>query len=215
MHIFRSGGGLRVVRVEKDKKRGKLLGYGEYCNVEQALDLADCELAGEKSEYTTEYLTGSSTPTSKLDEWVLCGYDTNFRFQNEKFVFLSAMTLDISPPKELIERSTNGREYLKWEFEGRKFTITPGNFPSGARCCTIRCVSHENYMDGFRYPINYLLSADTFEGLLDLLEEKLGDMDKFEKAILIKKFPYVIEVDGGIAIFSSKEDAQRVLKGEF
>lgn len=185
MHIFRSGGGLRVVRIEKEKYGGKLLGYGEYCNVEEALDIADCKLAGEKSKYTIQYLTGSCTNSSKLDQWVRCGYDTNFRFENGKFVFMSHMNLDIRTPKKIVDRVINTGNSEEWEFEGRKYLSYRSKYKDYG--CTTKCISHEQYVDAWQYPIDHIVSANTFEDLLNLLEEKLEDMDKLEKVLNANK----------------------------
>ena len=75
LHAFRSGGGLRVVRIETKRK---LIAYGEYIHIDGALDMAARDyLAGQKV-YNPEkpdphFLTGSSDVSSPLDAWVLRG----------------------------------------------------------------------------------------------------------------------------------------------
>ncbi len=77
MHGFRSGGGLRVIRIEGN---GKLKGYGEHPNVEDALSHANEDLSFGGRIYNAvygvikpHYLTGSSHTTSSLDEWLYVG----------------------------------------------------------------------------------------------------------------------------------------------
>lgn len=77
LHGFRSGGGLRVIRLEKD---GNLRGYGEHPNVEDALSHANDNFLAGGIKYSevygkTEphYLTGSEQATSPLDNWLLQG----------------------------------------------------------------------------------------------------------------------------------------------
>lgn len=74
---FRSGGGLRVVTVERhniDK------GYGEDPNIENALEQAAKSLTKVKP-YECVYLTGTTQASSRLDRWVLGG--STFRAYHE------------------------------------------------------------------------------------------------------------------------------------
>lgn len=78
LHTFRSGGGLRVVRLERD---GTLVGYGEHPNIEDAMSHADEDyLAGGRKykqvygKIYPHYLTGSSHASSILDSWISRGF---------------------------------------------------------------------------------------------------------------------------------------------
>ena len=79
---FRSGGGLRVVRVEQAQGKGeaKLLGYGEHYDAERALKHCAEDLAAGGRPYEevygkkhTHYLTGSASASGPLDAWLLEG----------------------------------------------------------------------------------------------------------------------------------------------
>ncbi|HLC81324.1 MAG TPA: hypothetical protein VJH68_01585 [Candidatus Nanoarchaeia archaeon] len=80
LRAFRSGGGLRVVRIE-DSRDGPLRGYGEDPNLMPALhDASDDYLAGGR-EYSEvydklkpHYLTGTTQAEDRLDLWVLQGH---------------------------------------------------------------------------------------------------------------------------------------------
>jgi hypothetical protein len=74
---FLSSGGLRVVRIEKN---GKLKGYGEHPEVDEAIKHADEDyLAGGRKyeevygdgKIYPHYLTGSLSTSSELDAWIL------------------------------------------------------------------------------------------------------------------------------------------------
>lgn len=79
LHCFRSGGGLRVARLEKD---GELVGYGEHPNLLTALNhvgedfkeggIEYYEKYGENGKYT-HYLTGTHNTDSYADGIVLQG----------------------------------------------------------------------------------------------------------------------------------------------
>lgn len=91
MHVFRSGGGLRVVRLE-DKNQW-LSGYGEHPSFEEAIKHAEEDYKAGCREYSTvygvlydHYLTGSATPSSLLDEWILKGHTIDAWFENETYI---------------------------------------------------------------------------------------------------------------------------------
>jgi hypothetical protein len=77
LHGFRSGGGLRVFRIDKGDK---CFAYGEHPNAMEALALLakDSTLGGRGYEKVygvlhPHYLTGSSVPDGELDRWILAG----------------------------------------------------------------------------------------------------------------------------------------------
>ena len=78
IHIFRSGGALRVVRVEKN---GELISYGEHPHLSGALSHAEADFglsyekqySGRKAKHT-HYLTGAYPCSSDLmDIWIYSG----------------------------------------------------------------------------------------------------------------------------------------------
>ncbi len=82
LHVFLSGGGLRVCRLENYKGeyknrnyvKNELIAYGEHINLKPALEKVNKNYY-ERAEYKTEYYTGNSNPDSELDKMVLRGYD--------------------------------------------------------------------------------------------------------------------------------------------
>ena len=94
IHAFRSGGGLRVVRIEDSK--GKLQGYGEHPYVSIALKHVDenyrtklsysKQYSSRTSKYS-HYLTGAyPTGTDMLDSWVYQGHTFDAYLKDKKIV---------------------------------------------------------------------------------------------------------------------------------
>lgn len=81
VRAFRSGGGVRVVRVERDEN---LVGYGEHPHIEEALELADRSYLDPKFD-GDYYLTGSPEPSSKLDAHLLRGRKFRAVYQRGDF----------------------------------------------------------------------------------------------------------------------------------
>jgi len=91
LHSWRSGGGLRVVRLDKD---GKGYGYGEHPYIDVALQHANEDyLAGGRDyhkvygELYDHYLTGAfPTGEDELDSWVYQGQDFDAWYEDGQFV---------------------------------------------------------------------------------------------------------------------------------
>ncbi len=88
---FRSGGGLRVVSIKKDDESK---GYGEHPQLEDALSHAQEDfLVGHKPYKEVygvtkpHYITGSSTPTGPLDEWILRGHTFDVWQDGDEIIF--------------------------------------------------------------------------------------------------------------------------------
>lgn len=95
LHIFLSGGGLRVARIEKRKLDGELLGYAEHPNLMPTLEMVaeDYENGGKMANhYEATYLTGNSNPDSNLDSQILSGH-----------------VIDIVPSKDVLSEIKSGK----------------------------------------------------------------------------------------------------------
>lgn len=101
MHVFRSGGGLRVVRLERDKV---LVGYGEHPHLGPALEHASedflaghrpyGEVYGGKHE---RYLTGAEDPAGSADLWVLRGRNIDAWYADGECIVEAQASVDVSP----------------------------------------------------------------------------------------------------------------------
>jgi hypothetical protein len=89
-HSFLSGGGLRVLRHEKN---GKLYCYGESFNFENGLknffkNLNYREENSRQKLYKAEYLTGSTAIGSPIDQWFLNGRKIDIKAEKGNGGFL-------------------------------------------------------------------------------------------------------------------------------
>lgn len=89
LHSFLSGGGLRVVRLEKG---GQLTGYGEAPHIEEALEQASRDFLAGHEPYKTVYLIGDTNTTSRLDAWIRAGNAMNCQYENDGQGFLCCLT---------------------------------------------------------------------------------------------------------------------------
>lgn len=135
LHAFLSGGGLRVVRVEKGDK---LLGYGEHPYVGTSLmHLAEdlragsrpySETYGSEGCYTS-YLTGSSKPDSPLDAWVRKGSTFDAFVDGDEIVFELHGYEHQEIPEDIKQRVRLTKETVTFEARGYTFEVGPYTFP--------------------------------------------------------------------------------------
>lgn len=147
LHAFLSGGGLRVVRIERvepGEKRGALVGYGEHPYIEHALNHAAEDYAAGGRPYREvyggkydHYLTGSSTPSSQLDAHIRQGRAMDAFYARGWFRVELPALLREEYPKELLERAFAG-ETVEWSSpRGIRFQFVPDGIG-----CTVRPVSN-------------------------------------------------------------------------
>jgi len=162
MHAFRSGGGLRVFRIEKDQEE---VGYGEHPNAQDALAHLELWLQEDNPTYEEfyggkfpHYLTGNNTPGScKLDAWLSKG-GTLDSFKVGKSVVVELHEwATATPPDEVTVPVVSGEKpYTTWENRGYKFMITPVTFANGARgyrMATTSVPRHKRFSDSTFYKI--------------------------------------------------------------
>ena len=144
MHGFLSGGGLRVVRIEKG---GQLKGYGEHPDVSIALLHADQDfLAGGKpydqvyGAVQPHYLTGSKQPTGPLDAWLLKGRSFTARRCADQIVFQLDGYGYANVPQSILDEVLHSGRSARWKYRGFVYDITRGTLPSGKPCTCSRVV---------------------------------------------------------------------------
>jgi hypothetical protein len=128
IHAFLSGGGLRVIRVEKER-HGTLLGYGEHPSVVEALKHAAedfvaggrpyADVYGGPTARYAHYLTGSPSSNSELDAWLRLGNTFDARAEGPEFVVeLKGMHI-VKTPDETLERArANKGQPVVWRDRG-------------------------------------------------------------------------------------------------
>ncbi len=161
IHAFRSGGGLRVVSI---KKGNKLKGYGEHPNVEDALSHANEDFLAGGRPYEKvygvlkpHYLTGSSSPTSPLDHWLLRGRTFDAWQNGADVVFQLKGLTQVETPKEILDRVLETGQAEEWENRGYTYRITKSYFPNGDPCTSSQVVKSpqgkKSGADGWMYYI--------------------------------------------------------------
>ncbi len=168
LHTFRSGGGLRVVRIENNE--GELKGYGEHPAIMDALVHAnqDCidghipyeKQYGENGKYV-HYLTGSTHSSTELDQWVKQGYtfDAYYKTKDGCFVVELKGYEREDVPKDVQERVRNTRNPEVWKNEKRGYEflsepfIFPGNGELGVSTKVVSSPAGKEKGDPFMYEI--------------------------------------------------------------
>jgi hypothetical protein len=158
IHAFLSGGGLRVIRIEKSR-HGALLGYGEHPVVDEALRHAAEDFAaggrpyekvyGSKALYP-HYLTGQSAPEGPLDTWVRQGntFDVRFRLDSFEVDLRGWGKRDV--PVSVQNRAMKG-EVVEWDDDrGCRFQTGPFQFANGDTGCSTRVLSKPSAMPEHR-----------------------------------------------------------------
>ena len=122
LHAFASGGGLRVIRIEKN---GKLAGYGEQPHVEVALLHADEDYLAGCSEYKEvygkkypHYLTGDTLSTSNLDWWVRKGCTFDCWQEGSEIVFELRGYAENKNPEWVLNKAKETDEPVQWQERG-------------------------------------------------------------------------------------------------
>lgn len=142
LHAFRSGGGLRVVRIEGFKTGGRrsLIAYGEHPNIEEALDMTARDYIAGQKVYNPHppdpyFLTGSSSPSSDLDAWVLKGstFDADYNAAEGLFrVTLEGYCSLETPPEH--DAAAKAGQTVRWtDRRGVVLVTRPYTFSNGER----------------------------------------------------------------------------------
>lgn len=162
LHVFRSGGGLRVARLEKD---GELKGYGEHPYVETAFEhAAEDYLAGQRPYKEVyggrydHYLTGSADASSDLDAQILRGRTLDAWREKDGTVVCEISGLTQTPtPKGLKKAVEEDGQPRKFKHRGFVYEISPFTFPGdGSKGVSIKIVGGrkpKNGSDGWMYQI--------------------------------------------------------------
>jgi len=144
-YAFRSGGGLRVLSLGKEEKSQEA-GYGEAANVLDALQyLCDDYEAGRRPYNEVyggsqpHYLTGSSSPDSDLDKWILKGATVRAKQNDDATITVELRGWEhIEFPDDIIKAviaDGKPRPYINrsYEFLVKPYTF-PGNGEAGVIC---------------------------------------------------------------------------------
>jgi hypothetical protein len=154
LHAFLSGGGLRVVRIEKN---GTLKGYGEHPHIEEALAHADEDYAAGGRKYKdvygedkihTHYLTGSSTTSSTLDSWVHQGRTFDVWQENESVVVQLQGYKQLEHPEDLEKKVLKDGKSRQFEQRGLIYEMSAMCFASGSPGISTKVVGGRESKNG-------------------------------------------------------------------
>jgi hypothetical protein len=176
MHGFLSGGGLRVVRIEKD---GELKGYGEHPNVEEALSHANKDILYGGRPYklvygvlNPHYLTGSSTASSRLDGWLLKGNTFDSYAKRQSIITELRGYSYVDPPEDIIAKVEASRKPVEWSFRGYTYRTVYDTL-GGEVCHSTKLLSPaKNGADPWMYGI---MKRGKGNGFYESLEKAFGD----------------------------------------
>jgi len=174
LHAFLSGGGLRVVCLERPM--GTLVGYGEHPQLCDALShAAEDYLAGGrpyKEVYggsKPHYLTGSTTPNDDFDAWIRRGQTMDARCDDSAIVVELHGYDHQETPKEVGTRLRAG-ETVRWEARGYQFESTPFRFNNdevGWSTKTLKSPPGRRDIDAMHYKITKTGRADSLATAMD------------------------------------------------
>ena len=139
VRAFRSGGGLRVIRVERGAQGTKLVGYGEAPHLKDALRHADEDTSVGGRPYgevygkaVPHYLTGAWPEGDPLDEWVFQGH--GLRAVRNRGMVLATLsgTMDTEFPQDVIDRVIASGRPEEFEARGMLYRMRPGSILPGS-----------------------------------------------------------------------------------
>lgn len=179
MHGFRSGGGLRVFRIERTKtlkrERGSLLFYGEGVDCDDALRiLADDIKAGKTRPYNEvygkeepHYLTGTTAVCSDLDRQIIQGRSIDvWVTEKDKFVAVIKGLEDVQTSEECCNRAKISKtgSYQWTSDRGFVYETSTSQFPNGEPAFSTRIVHvppGRTHHQGWMYDVKYQGKGDT------------------------------------------------------
>lgn len=147
LHAFRSGGGLRVLRVED--QLGALIGYGEHSNASGAFRILADDIQAGCRPYSAvygpveaHYYTGSTTPEDVIDHWLLKGYTFDI-IANKRggCMILFEGFMQHKAPKWVHSVTMKGATRRYKDARGFEYETGPFFFPNGERGITTRVIS--------------------------------------------------------------------------
>jgi hypothetical protein len=177
IHAFRSGGGLRVLRLEQDER---LKAYGEHPHVEVAFRHLEegCAAGGRPygEVYGTiydNYWTGSTTTSSSIDRFLRMGrsFDIFYKRRNAGlFVCRAEYLAERHAPEWIGEYVMKYQVNFQWETSGHLYEASPFVFPgNGEQGWSVRCLTNPKGVN-WSYNGKLYITSRTFKGILSKME---------------------------------------------
>lgn len=188
-HSFRSGGGLRVLRLDKkDDEKGY---YGEAPNYINALRILIDDLSAGGRKYKdvygkieTHYLTGAYPDQNDAVDCLLYqGHNVDATFKNEAIVVTISKLIHLRTPKEVCNIVTTENKNVRWKRPNSSeiFISTPYRFANDEIGTSTQCENNEKHesmprlsMMGIDQSFNLAIQKAINDGI-----EKEKEMTKF------------------------------------
>jgi hypothetical protein len=162
VRAFLSGGGLRVIRIEKE---GKLKGYGEHPHVDEALIYADEDFKKRGRPYKEvygvdkdHYLTGSREKSNELDGWILQGRKFEAWQENEIVYFKLGGMAETRTSQEIIDQVLSTGQDIRWENRGYTYRSYRSLFGNGQKSVSTEVIGKPEGVRGGADPWMYDIS---------------------------------------------------------
>lgn len=193
LHCFRSGGGLRVLRLERILQGENKSYYAESYNFYDALRILEDDIIAGGRKYSDVYgvieeyyLTGSFSSGENLDTWVCGGkpLDILFNFDTNRFIIDMSTKEDIHAPQEIVNKvhENNIPIYWKTSHINRIFKSEQYVFADNSIGCSTSTIPSRNGIEANNEMVTFprLSYGDTFEDVLEAAEKVVDVKFEFE-----------------------------------
>ncbi len=178
LHTFRSGGGLRVIRLDKS---GAKSFYGESYNFGEALRILNDDIKAGGRLYKdvygsieSHYLTGASAKQNdKIDQLICAGNCLDAVFENDSIKVIISEWKHRDLPKKISDQIyALKRDKIKWKYKNEDtIYISEGKMFSGGLGIS---TGVENGSIDMHYTVQHIAKGETFEEGLVALEEAIN-----------------------------------------
>ena len=188
IRCFRSGGGLRVFRMERGTD---LVYYGESCDMPEALKVLQRNIEGGGKSYEetygdgkteVHYLTGGYPAKNDLvDQWVFQGYGfkADFFEGRVRLALKNEFVADLAP--DAVQDRVFQGETIRWKYVGdqREYVSSPWRFSNdkGEVACSTNCVVGNDHRN---HAVTHFIYAATFAEVMIKADQRLTDAKEYQ-----------------------------------
>ena len=190
VHTFRSGGGLRVSRIDIPKgmpltPNGKDVFYGEHPYYEDSLELLEKDIKAGGQNYKdvygpieTHYLTGAYPKAENTPDAFICaGGDIDISLKEGLFKVNMKISKERKTPEEISKWVLDGSQPILWENEDK---ITYLTYMRDDGFCVTKTMTKEKNISWFK-KVNFIGIDKNLEKAFDkAIDESLKGEDNFK-----------------------------------
>lgn len=176
LHAFRSGSGLRVLRVDKPNSK-KAIFYGEGPDLDYALNMLIDNVNGKKQSEVRQYLTGSFADESdKLDFRLAQGESFDIKFIDGYFNMKIDFYVRRNTPKQIREKVLQTMQPVTFEMYNHEFQCSPYMFADNSYGTSTKCLTDDRF--DWHIKTGHSVDSLTFEGVLKQMVIELTVLEK-------------------------------------